>query len=241
MYDRAETRAANDRLWKALQAALRLTKTSALLRDEDPWAHWTSDSLVFSQTCGYPYRAKLHDKVQLIATPDYDLGCAPGHYFSVFVVRKDDPRSDLVDFEDAVFGYNDAMSQSGWAAPQTTAKSHGFQFKRVSETGSHIGSAKAVADGTVDIAALDALSWDMMREWDGFAANLRVLAKTAETPTLPFITSLTQDAEVLRAALEAAVSQMSVKDRAILRLTGIVQIPSSAYLAVPTPDCPKET
>ncbi len=240
MYDRAETQAANDRLWAAVQQELGTSELTTLRRGGDPWDDWTSDDLVLSQTCGYPYRAKLHGKVQLVGTPNCDLDCPAGHYFSVFVVRKDDPRANLSAFDGAVFGYNEAMSQSGWAAPRNMADTLGITFRAHLKTGSHIASARAVADGSVDIAALDALSWNMMQQWDEFPEALRVLDQTPPTPTLPFITSLSQDVNILRAALEAAIRGLCDHDKRILRLKGLVQIPSAAYLAVPTPAGPPD-
>ena len=97
MYDRPETAAANDRLWAGIRDRLRaegLPAPEALIHGaSDLWPQWTSPDLVLSQTCGYPYRSRLHGQVLLVGTPDYGVdGCAPGHYRSVFVARADDPR-----------------------------------------------------------------------------------------------------------------------------------------------------
>ena len=121
MYDRPETAAANDRLWAGIRDGLRaegIDAPDALTRGAHAyWDAWQSPGLVFSQTCGFPFRAKLHDQVTLIGTPDYALpGCPPGHYNSVFVARKDDPRASLAEFSGAAFAFNEDLSQSGWAA-----------------------------------------------------------------------------------------------------------------------------
>jgi ABC-type phosphate/phosphonate transport system substrate-binding protein len=66
--------------------------------------------------------------VTYVGTPDYGVeGCPPGHYRSVFVVRADDRAPKPADFDGARFAYNEALSQSGWAAPQTHAAKLGHQ------------------------------------------------------------------------------------------------------------------
>jgi hypothetical protein len=87
MYDRPETVAANDRLWQAVRTHLGYGPDH-LTRGGDAWDHWQSPDLIVSQTCGYPYRARLHGKVTLVGTPVLDLpDCPPGQYYSVFVAR----------------------------------------------------------------------------------------------------------------------------------------------------------
>ena len=141
MYDRAETAGANDRLWALIRDALRdageaapasLTRAAAAY-----WQAWQSPDLCFSQTCGFPFRARLHGEVTLIGTPDYGVdGCAPGFYNSVYVARATDKR-DLADFDGACLAYNEAMSQSGWAAPQNHAATLGLHFAPGLATGAH--------------------------------------------------------------------------------------------------------
>lgn len=49
--------------------------------------------LLFAQTCGYPLMHSLSGKVQLIATPCYDLpGCRGNLHCSWLVVRENDSR-----------------------------------------------------------------------------------------------------------------------------------------------------
>lgn len=238
MYDRPEAAAANDRFWQAVRAALG-HGPERLTRGGDPWDHWQSPDLLLSQTCGYPYRTRLHGRVQLVAAPDHGLeGCPAGHYNSVLVVRRDDPRADPADFADARIAYNDPLSQSGWAAPQNLARSLGFVFRNPVATGAHAASARAVAENRADIAALDAVSWAMIRRHDGCAAGLRIIARTPPTPALPYITGPRGDAPALRSALRAAVDALSAGDRQTLCLTGIHTVPHDAYLAVPNPPPP---
>lgn len=238
MYDRPETAAANDALWQGLRAALG-QGPETLNRDGAIWDHWLSPDLLLSQTCGYPYRARLHGHVTLVGSPVLALpDCPPGLYYSVFVVRADDPRERPEDFATACLAYNDALSQSGWAAPQNWAAARGFAFDNPVPTGAHRASAIAVAEGRADIAALDALSWQMMQAFDPFPNRLRVLGRTDPTPALPYITALGRDAGHLRAALNDAITALPAPLRTILGLTGITHIPEQDYLALPNPAPP---
>lgn len=244
MYDRPETAAANDRLWALVRDGLRARGVSApdaLTRGEGAyWPAWQDPGLVLSQTCGLPFRARLKDRVILVASPDYGLpDCPPGYYASVFVARADDART-LPEFRTARFAYNEALSQSGWAAAQNHAASMGFHFAPHLETGGHRLSAQAVAEGRADLAALDALTWRMIQRWEPWSANLREVARTAPTPALPYIAAKGADAEATFQALVAAISGLSPEDRNTLSLRGVVRIAAERYLAVPIPPPPDQ-
>jgi ABC-type phosphate/phosphonate transport system substrate-binding protein len=245
MYDFGAATAANDRLWALIRDGLRSAghpAPDALIRGEAAfWPAWESPDLVLSQTCGYPFRAKLHDKVTYIGTPDYGVeGAPPGFYRSVFVARKADSRRTLVDFGGARFAYNEALSQSGWAAPQTHAASLGLHLPPYVQTGGHRSSARAVAEGRADIAALDAVTWSLMQDQDTVVAALRVVGLTSPTPALPYIAATGADADMTFSVIETAIDALSQKDREALRLKGLVRIPLNAYLAVPNPPAPAE-
>lgn len=244
MYDRAETAGANDRFWALIRDGLRargLAAPDALTRGEGAyWRAWEDPGLVLSQTCGFPFRARLHGKVTLIASPDYGLpDCPPGYYCSVFVARAEDPRT-LPEFRTARFAFNEGLSQSGWAAPQNHAASMGFHFAPTVETGSHRGSALAVAEGRADIAALDALTWRLLQRWEPGVAGLRAVASTAPTPALPYIAAAGADGAATFDALVAAVADLSPEDRDTLSLRGVTRIGAERYLAVPTPPTPEQ-
>ena len=245
MYDFGPAMAANDRLWAGVRDRLRADGHPApdhLTRGEGGyWQAWESPDLILSQTCGYPFRARLHDRVTYVGTPDYGVeGCPPGHYCSVFIARKDDPRQTLADFDHAGFAYNDALSQSGWAAPQTHAAMLGLRLPPAVQTGGHRLSALAVADGRAEIAALDAVTWALMQVNDTVVAALKPVARTTPTPGLPFITALGTDPAPLFKALAAAIDSLSPHDRATLHLKGVTRIPVAAYLAVPNPRGPDD-
>lgn len=237
MYDRRETRGANDRFWQLIRAALG-HGPNHLSRDGDLWGLWQAPDLTLAQTCGYPFRARLHDKVALIGTPDYGVaGCAPGYYCSVIVARADDPR-DLAALAAGTMAYNEPMSQSGWAAPVQHLGAAGLAPARLIQSGAHRDSARLVTDGGADFAALDAVSWRMMKRWDGFTAKLRVVEHTRPTPGLPLITTQGGDVDALFTAITQAIETLSPADRETLCLQGITRIPAAAYLEQPIPPDP---
>lgn len=238
MYDRPETRAATDQLWQLVRAELN-DGPETLNRDTDLWADWQSPDLVLSQTCGMPYRTRLRARVALVGTPDFALkGCPPGYYRSIFVVRRDAQGDKLGDFATQRFAYNEALSQSGWAAPVNYAEAQGLRFSRLVHSGGHTASARAVAQGRADIAALDAQSWRLMQRHDAFAERLRVLCATWPTPGLPCITAITRDPAPIRNALRRAIAALDDETRAALCLNTLVDIPGAAYMAVPTAGAP---
>ncbi|WP_324755052.1 phosphate/phosphite/phosphonate ABC transporter substrate-binding protein [Roseovarius sp. Pro17] len=240
MYDRAETADILDTLWAETRARLPKGAPDHLTRDGDLWGQWTHPDLILSQTCGYPYRTSLIGKVQLIAAPDNQLpDCPPGHYNSVFVVRDDESRRDLTAFANAPFAYSEALSQSGWAAPQNHAAGLGFTFANTIPTGAHVNSTRAVAEGRADIACIDALSWQLILRHDPHAAALREIGRTIPTPSLPFITGRGQYASAIAAALGAAIAALPPTARDAIGLHGLVQIADADYLAVANPAPPQ--
>lgn len=239
MYDRPETAAANDRLWCAIARHLRqegVDAPAALDRTTGLWEAWQSPDLLLSQTCGLPFRARLHPTVTLVATPVCDVaGVSPGHYHSVLVARRGDPRRGLADFAGATLAVNDPLSQSGWAAPAAEAAALGIAFGSLRLTGAHRASAAAVAEGAADLAAIDALSWEMIRRWDAPAAALAEIGTTRPTPALPWVTARADLAPLLARALAAAIAGLSAGDRRCLCLAGALQLAPEAYLAIPIP------
>ena len=242
MYDRPELRAETDRYWQLIReelAARGIDAPDALRRgDAVLMPHWEDPALILSQTCGFPFRAKLHGRVELVGTPDFgNEGCAPGYYRSILIARADDPRGTFAEFDGARIAFNDGLSQSGWAAPINFAAAQGIRLLPGVETGSHRASFLAVAEGRADLAAIDALTWSLIAEFEETSA-VRVIGATDPTPALPYITAKGRDAAAIFDAVAAAIARLPQADRSRLRLRGIVRIPAADYLAVPIPPAP---
>lgn len=245
MYDRRETRGAYNRLWRAIRTEITPawsqhfpndTLPETLSQDVPAWDGWRAPDLVLGQTCGLPYRSALHDNVVLITTPDYGLAnCRPGHYNSIFVMAADKARENPEDWQNLRLAANSECSQSGWAAPVSFMSDRGLAFADITFTGAHRLSARAVLEGTADIAALDAQTWRMIRRWDRWSDALVEVGHTDDTPGLPFIAAPAFERLALPQAIERAYARLSPEDIDQLDLKGVVRVPSEAYLSVKTP------
>ena len=240
MYCRPELEDAHNRYWALIRKNLAqagIGSPKNLSQDAEEFSVWNNPNLVLSQTCGMPYRKWLHPNVTLIGTPDFDLlGCPKGYYRSAFIVRKNDPHNALTDYKDANFTYNQDFSQSGYAAAFAHLKPLGFWFKNRSQSHQHLASARAVAESRADIAALDAVTWRLIRKYEDFAHNLRVLTWTKPTPGLPYIAGPNADQEHCFNAVKTAITQLNADDRELLGIKDLIYIPPSDYLSVANPE-----
>lgn len=239
MYARPELEGAHRRFWRAIRASLAVRDIPSppeLSQTAGEFSVWEDPALVFSQTCGMPYRTRLHDEVQIVCTPDYGLdGCPAGYYRSAIVVRNDDPRTELPEFAKAQMAFNMSHSQSGFAALYAHTKPLGFWFTNHIQSGGHLSSAEMIARGNADIACLDVQTWRLIQRYEPMAAKLRVLEYTKPTPALPYITGPHHNPLVIYDALSEAFSKIDATDREALDLRGLVKISPIEYLAVANP------
>ena len=162
MYDRPELRDAHDRFWAAIRANLGFGPEN-LSSPTDMASFWQSDDLLFRQTCGMPYRTFLHDRVQLVGTPDYGLeGCSPGYYRSAVIVHSESKIHDFYELDGKNIAFNDGLSQSGWGSVIVEMQTKGLQPKRGIRTHTHASSIHAVRKREADFAAIDAHTWRFM-------------------------------------------------------------------------------
>ncbi|MGP1355089.1 phosphate/phosphite/phosphonate ABC transporter substrate-binding protein, partial [Roseicyclus sp.] len=204
-----------------------------------PAEAWARPDLLLSQICNLPWRLGFAERVTLVAAPDLGLPDAPaGSYYSILVVRVDDPRARLADFAGASIALNSDDSQSGWGAPFAAARRAGIAFGAALTTGAHRESARAVAEGRADIAGIDAATWRMIARWDGFADGLRVLDRTPPTPALSYVTARGTDPAPIRAAMAEALAALPAATRDLLGLRGIVAPDPDAYAALAVPPAP---
>lgn len=244
MYDWPEVRDATDALWATIRAELirkGIGAPAALARNGSPEALWTDPELVLSQTCGFPYANGLSSRVTLIGTPAYSLdGATAGHYFSVLVARRSKPPENLDGVRDMRLAFSMAHSQSGFAAPVRCLEAHGLvSTPEPVETGAHRASLQAVAAGTADWAAIDAVAWELAKRHEPAAEDLVVFARTPETPALPLITSLRMGAStvLIADAINTAIARLDPSVPEALFLSGFVRSKPQDYapLAAPLP------
>ncbi len=244
MYNTGDCVAATDRLWALIRDGLRAkgqTAPDALVWGPDAyWSTWLSADLILAHTCSLPFRTRQLDRVAYVGTLDYGVAdCEPGYYRSVLVARADDPRGDLAAFDGARFAFNEDHSQSGWASPIFCATAANVSFAGYLRSGSHLASARAVADGRADLAGIDAITWrNLCRNLPDLSAGLRIVDQTDATPGLPLITHLGADVGVMFGAVERAVAELDATDRATLGLCGVLRLPAQVYLDMHVPPTP---
>ena len=242
MYDLPEVRAATDDWWAGLARALRragLSEVPArLTRDGPPEGPWRDPGFLLGQTCGYPLMHGLAGVVQVVTTPAYDApGCQGPQYRSVFLVREDEAARSLAELRGRIAAANSPQSQSGYSALRSAVAPlarDGRFFSRVIETGGHVQSARAVAEGRADLAALDCVTYALLAQYRPAAvAGLRVLDRSEAAPGLPYVTRADAPADLvarLRDGLAAAVADPALAaTRETLLLTSVEVPAPSAY------------
>ena len=243
---------------KVAKLAIHVPKTLLHYNDEgagqvllsEPRQFWGSDRVFFTQTCGYPWRTDVYltKRLKYVASPMFDEPHSEEAFStSVFIVRRDPPSkyshvTTITELQGAVFAANERTSNTGYNLPRIAmarALNRGNTqppFSKVLYTGSHTSSIAAVLSGEADTAAIDSVTFALWSDANPEAAKqLRSIATTAPTPTLPFVVSSSlPDAlvEVLRTALNKVLTQPTAEvQRAMkaLRLLGTTVLPPTAY------------
>lgn len=187
---------------------------------------WLHPQLLLAQTCGFPLVTQLERRVRVIGRPCFDLPDAHGgQHCSLLIVRADDPRQSLAQFFDCRGAYNSLDSNSGMNLLRHALIPHvqeGRFFASAQATGSHRASIALVSRADADLAAIDSVTFAYLaRHAPAEVARVRVLGRTASSPTLPFITSLDgPDPALLRAAMNAALAECPQVSRTL----GIVEV-----------------
>jgi ABC-type phosphate/phosphonate transport system substrate-binding protein len=203
---------------------------------------WRRDDLLFSQTCGYPLMRTLPSSIQIVGTPVFDVpGCDGPNYSSVLVVSGAAYAAGATTIERCRglrAALNDPLSNSGMNVFRHAVApfaAEGRFFSAVIETGSHVGSLKAIIEGTADVAAIDCVTFAYAQEIAEIArAPLHVIGYTMQTPGLPLIASASVAPDVvakLRDALGRALNADPARARA-LRLRGFASLARSDYAAL---------
>ena len=174
---------------------------------------WLSPQLLLTQTCGYPLMTQLRGQVQVVGRPIYQLpNSGGGNHCSLIVARADDPRQQLDDFRGSHGLINSEDSNSGmnlFRHALAPLQREGKFFAQVSLTGGHRNSLAALKAGVGDLAAIDSVTFDYLaRDHSEEVAGIKVIARTAAGPCLPYITRLDNDGAAIRRALNQALEAL---------------------------------
>ncbi|WP_345816157.1 PhnD/SsuA/transferrin family substrate-binding protein [Paraburkholderia sp. PREW-6R] len=239
MYEVTPALAYEWRAWLAdvlarVEPACRIVEVS-----EELHGFWRRPDLLLSQTCGYPLMHGLREQVQLVATPRFHAhGCEGADYSSVLVTRADAPFDTLASCRGARAACNQDDSNSGMNVFRHAVAplAHGEPFfASVLQTGSHVGSLRAVADNQADVAAIDCVTFAFVCDaLPDLARRVRRIGMTAASPGLPLIAASTvpqATIDALRVALDEAVDAQPERARR-LRLLGFSRLALSDYARI---------
>ena len=236
---------ATETLWRFLRDFLRReglagvpdTLDRELAHDEA----WLRPNLLLAQTCGFPYATKLRGQVRMVATPCYNYPGCDGPLMRSFVIaRKSAAIEQLEGLRGMTAAINSPDSNSGMnlfrAAIAPIAGGPDF-FGRVIQTGGHVASIEAVAEGSADCAAIDCITYGHIERFaPERLEDIAVIAQTSAGPGLPLITrddASDRDLDVLRSGLDAVLAEPSLRDaRETLALIGFRQLGDRDYDAL---------
>ncbi len=241
MYDFSWLAAEHDALWADLRSHLRAAGIADLPETLDRHrplrAIWRDPALLLAQTCGYPLLTEFAGALRVVAAPVYDFpGCEGVLHRSFVVVRDTETVKSLAALRGRRCAVNGRDSNSGMnllrALVAPLAGGRAF-FSSVLETGAHLESLRAVCEGAADVAAIDCVTHGLAaRHRPDLLEGTRILAQTAATPSLPFVTALgTPDAEL--AALRSVLAEIAGGPSASpLGWSGIEILDLAAYAPV---------
>ncbi len=206
MYAYSALAAANQALWDRIRDGV--SSVPETLTENRAVPDQIPDETVFTQVCGFPLFRRYRGQAVILGIPRYDFeGCDGIHHRAAFIVRGDDPATDLASFRGRVFGCNSEQSNTGMNLPRLSlsrvAGGSGRFFSNVVFTSSHCISLSCLAKRTIDLCSVDCVTWGLLqRYYPADTAGLRVLEWTEPSPCLPFVTSVATP-HVIGAALVA--------------------------------------
>lgn len=218
MYDFAPVRQATDAWWQGLAKSLRLQGLEDVpktLTRERAERSWRRPNLIFGQVCGYPLMRFHGIKPSLIATPCYDTpGCEGPEYSSLIIVHAESRAQSMEDLRGSIAAISGLDSHSGchvlrsMVAPLASPGSKFFGRQII--TGSHAGSLEAIEIMEADVAAIDAVTYGLIkRSMPEALENFRVLGRSPRAPAPPFVTSSTYSPDQVERIRDALVDALS--------------------------------
>ena len=241
MYNWPESRDAFDRLWHDCRDGLRESGFDApqdLSHDGEDLAAAAQDGrLILGQVCGITFARANHRQPTyrpLGALIGADGNGPRGYYTSVLIAH--DASASIQALLSKRFAVNGWTSYSGWYGLRhhliTSGLSIDLPLTVISFA--HRRSVEMVASGDADWAAIDSISWGMLKRIaPRLTASVYVIDQTMAVPGLPLITSYHTPNNVA-AFLQQRISQyfdtpQGRSDFAALGITGMEIIDSAAY------------
>ena len=243
MYNWPETSDVFAAYWKRVYNQLNQLGVAAPVNlsseDEDLRKSADDASLLLGQICGITYARNNEERHRFVPLGAFicdDADLTAGTYCSVLISRLDH-ELDLNNPKTLTVAANEYSSLSGWIvlAQYFSGQSILNPFLDVVISGSHRNSAEMVRQGQADLAALDMISWKMLKRFDpGLGSGLTIVGRTSPRPGLPLVTSTHHDNDLIAAlkeALYSAIVEPDIKDMmAGLGIMGLHDNDPDAYL-----------
>jgi len=177
---------------------------------------WLAPELLVTQTCGYPLMTQLRGQVRIIGRPRYELPhSSGGEHCSLLLTRDDNSRTTLAQFYDSRGVINGHDSNSGMNLLRerlAPLQRDGRFFASVGVSGAHRESLRWLRENRADLAAIDSVTYDYLARFaQQEVAGLRLVSRSAPSPTLPYIGPLSLSDEqvtTIRQAMNQALQDL---------------------------------
>ncbi|MDF2231114.1 hypothetical protein P2H44_00955 [Albimonas sp. CAU 1670] len=238
LFDWPELREATDGFWFAFHQ--RLTQAGfappAELDRARPGAEsWADPQLLFSQADAHAHVAGAAAATRLICAPSYEAeGCGGGKVAAVFLARRGAvARGGAAGISELAGARFAVGADSLCGLPALVDALGAAAVGEVEACASPRDALAALAEGRVDGASVDALTWALAQEHDPAAAELAPVGWSDPLPAPPFVTSALTETGArarLRAALvETLVDPATEPQRRALKLARIVAFGDPDY------------
>lgn len=199
MYDFPEVARPLEELYRhVVRAAARegLALPKMLLHPPVLERHWAEADVALSQICGFEV-IRRHYGLSVVATPEHETPHVTGPYYRSLVVVREEEQRDLHGLKGAALAINSWFSHSGCCSliPLVAPLAEGADFfGSIVETGAHAASLDAVRRREADVAAVDCISFAILKRHRPRAvAGVRILTETERAPAPPYVSRLGQE------------------------------------------------
>jgi|GEM_PF-221229 len=200
---------------------------------------YASKNCLIAHTCGYPYLKKWQKSHAVTCVPKFDIdGCQGINYRSWFIKKKTDDKKKLEEFQNTRVAINSWTSNSGMNVLRFAISKLNTDkrfFSAVCLTGSHYQSALSVANGTAEIAAVDAVTFYFLcQSHPEIVTEIEIFDQSVLTPGLPFIQPRDSElaAKEITSALNLALNQYLISHKDRLKISSFIEVDESRYMEI---------
>jgi len=197
--------------------------------------------LFIGHTCGYPLMKHLQDAVTPFCVPVFNVSGSEGNlYSSRFIVAAGSDIRSLAECGGRIVAINNRDSNSGMnVLRHAVAKLNPAApfFASVVNSGGHLQSVTAVAEKRADVAAIDCVSFQLIKDrWPELAAGVRSIGDSVKTCGLPLVMPNANlpstDTGQILAALNKALKQLNPQLRQQLHLSHFASVNLGDYQSI---------